>query len=682
MPHMYLSELKLWNFRKFGATGTGDFEQLNPGLIVHFHQGVNVIVGKNDSGKTAIIDAIRYALHTKSGEYIIIDDKDFYKPDNGNRTTQMRIECLFRGLSANDAGLFLECLSLENNEDGKKVQVLRINVSARRFEDGRIVVKTYAGDSSESNILPYETREYISAIYLKPLRDALQEMTHGYKSRLAQILQAHSVFGMKERDGAGKHKLESDYIALKKSIDDYFSKEEHRGREITNTINEIIKNQFLLANDNKNAVIKLTGSELPDILRQLDLILEDNKSGLGSLNLLCMAAELLLFTEQTRGLKLTLIEELEAHIHPQLQLRLIDYFDKEQQFGQFILTTHSITLGATIPLKKLIVMNADKAFSMDEISTLCSEQDYKFLHRFLDATKANLFFAKGLLLVEGDAENLLIPAIAKIIGKDLHKYGISIVNVGNTAYKRYVKIFQRRDGEPFGMPISIISDLDIRSLEYHQDQKEMKKIYHITDDIKNTLLAEFNDVVDWTNIPNIFLSEREYDDYITNNKIVGRLKKDKKTAIIEVIKKGYSDITSDDIELLRNNRRRALQGQYNNEIRIFLPKCWTLEYELAKSALSKKLALAIELSKAEMRNVNIEDEFIAERKAEIDGKYDGEITDKIAYEIFKPLNEGFVSKAITAQYLSDLLTNEDKEIIESDEYLDYIVKAIKHVTTE
>ena len=66
----------------------------------------------------------------------------------------------------------------------------------------------------------------------------------------------------------------------------------------------------------------------------------------------------------------------------------------------------------------------------------------QFLERFLDATKANLFFAKGLIMVEGDAENLLIPAIAQLIGKNLYQYGVSVVNVGSTAYKRYVNIFK------------------------------------------------------------------------------------------------------------------------------------------------------------------------------------------------------------------------------------------------
>ena len=71
-------------------------------------------------------------------ENIYIDDKDFYKSSCGNRTNQMKIECIFRGLNARDAGLFLEYLSLENEENDKKIQVLRITLSARRLEDGRI----------------------------------------------------------------------------------------------------------------------------------------------------------------------------------------------------------------------------------------------------------------------------------------------------------------------------------------------------------------------------------------------------------------------------------------------------------------------------------------------------------------------------------------------------------------
>lgn len=681
---MYLSELKLWNFRQFGTKGENDFEKSFPGLSIRFQNGVNVLIGENNSGKTAVIDAIRYILHTKSGEYIAIDEKDFYKPQNANRTSTLKIECIFRGLTANDAGLFLECLSVEDDTTGNVLHILKLTLIAKRLEDGRIIVRTYSGNGGDSCVIPYESRHLLTAVYLKPLRDALQDMTHGYKSRLSQILQAHSVFEYRDRnEESGKHRLEGHYENLKKKIDEYFHNDEHLGSEITKNLNNIIRNHFSLINDCRDAVIQLTGSELPDILRQLDLILEDNKSGLGSLNILCIAAELLLFLEQTQGLKLTLIEELEAHIHPQLQLRLLDYFNQEEKFGQFILTTHSITLGATIPLEKLIIMKDGNAFPMDAESTMCTQQDYRFLHRFLDATKANLFFAKGLILVEGDAENILLPCIAKLINRDLHKYGVSIVNVGSTAYKRYVKIFRRKAGNPFGIKIAIISDLDVRSMEYYIDKHEDGKgIYHITDAIRSKLISDHNEDVNWNDLPSLFLSESEMGDFLNANKKRTRFQKGKKSAIINTLKEGLSPLTEEDIESIRENKRQNLENEFSDEIRIFLPKCWTLEYDLARSSIAKKLALAVEFAKAEKTNKDLTQEEIDSLKTNLYKKYDHVLSPSEAYEIFKPLNDNKVSKAITAHHLSDIIDSDDKISFEEDEFLKYIVSAIKYVTND
>ena len=103
---MYLSILRLWNFRKYGVGADNA-----PGLEVHFHEGVNVLIGENDSGKTTIVDAIRYALKTQSGEFIQFDDKDFYQDVQGNRMDEFKIECVFDGLNEQDSGLFWEWLS-------------------------------------------------------------------------------------------------------------------------------------------------------------------------------------------------------------------------------------------------------------------------------------------------------------------------------------------------------------------------------------------------------------------------------------------------------------------------------------------------------------------------------------------------------------------------------------------
>ncbi len=74
---MYLSNIKLWNYRKFGAGGEIDLAK--PNLDLNLTKGLNVIIGENDSGKTAIIDAVKLVLKTHSYNYIRVDDKDFYK---------------------------------------------------------------------------------------------------------------------------------------------------------------------------------------------------------------------------------------------------------------------------------------------------------------------------------------------------------------------------------------------------------------------------------------------------------------------------------------------------------------------------------------------------------------------------------------------------------------------------
>ena len=677
---MYLSTLKLWNFRKYG-TGLDDA----PGLVVHFQNGVNVLIGENDSGKTAIVDAIRYVLRTKSGETIYFDEKDFHMAGS-IRSKWLRIECWFEGISDIEAAPFLEWMGLKKDKDGTHY-CLRLTLTATILDDGRIYPVVKAGMGNDGTPMEGKARDLLRVVYLKPLRDALQDMTHGYKSRIAQILQAHSVFGNSKRDPEGKHKLETLYNQLKKEIDEYFDQNKAQdGRIITENINDILVKNFLMAGEQRKASLSLTGSELIDILRQLDLVLECNKSGLGSLNLLCVAAELLLFLEDKKGLKLTLVEELEAHLHPQYQLRMLDYIRSQEGFGQFILTTHSITLAANIPLENLIILKENKVFPMGKEYTICEEGDYNFLHRFLDATKANLFFARGIIMVEGDAENLLLPAIAKVIERPLHEYGVSIVNVGSTAFKRYAKIFQRKDGQQMEIPVAIVTDLDVRSIEYYDDSDEERKLkmLHVTDEVK-AVLTKICSSVDFSELPEYVKTKSEFNEYLTRHKNAGSrvVKKQERDEAIQYFIDNRSEITEEAISHLRQKKADALAAIYpEGEIRLFVAKNWTLEYEIAKSGLYKELDIAVKMAKGEQAGYMVTFE---DAKKESDEAYEDGTNDAVAYQIFKPINDGSVSKAIVAQYLAEILESHPtkyKAILESDEHLEYLVEAIKHVTPE
>ena len=223
--------------------------------------------------------------------------------------------------------------------------------------------------------------------------------------------------------------------------------------------------------------------------------------------------------------------------------------------------------------------------------------DYKFLERFLDATKANLFFAKGLIMVEGDAENLLIPAIAQLIGKNLYQYGVSVVNVGSTAYKRYVSIFKRKDGKSFGMPIAVVSDLDVRALEYYDDNSKDRRTPKYW--LKETLRPELENIsrdVNYDAMVTIFGSKSAFEKEVklhktenfrpvveTMNRMKVVLTDDKKTVLDEEM-----------LAQIRKEKTKRLESDINaDRIKIFLPQAWTLEYELAGSGLYRLLATAI-----------------------------------------------------------------------------------------
>jgi putative ATP-dependent endonuclease of OLD family len=211
---------------------------------------------------------------------------------------------------------------------------------------------------------------------------------------------------------------------------------------------------------------------LTQVLERLELALmppsdrgERVRRGLGLNNVLFMAAELLLLQSQTDQIPLLLVEEPEAHLHPQLQARFVEIMSERARQAdkplQIILTTHSPLMASGIPLEEITMVAGGQLYPLEKGATWLQDDDYAFLRRFLDATKANLFFAKGVLIVEGDAENLLLPALAEKAGKSLTKHGVSIVKVGHVGLFRYSRILRRRVGLSLPVPVACIADLDI-----------------------------------------------------------------------------------------------------------------------------------------------------------------------------------------------------------------------------
>ncbi|MCR9903260.1 AAA family ATPase [Vibrio alginolyticus] len=617
---MYLHCLKLEKFRRYKQ------------LEVEFNSGLNLLVGENDSGKTAIIDGIKYVLNTQSYEYLRPCIEDFYldpTQDESHRSSEFRIECVFKGFDKEEAKHFIDWIGT----DDEKKYFLKIWLCASR-KNGRVFYDVKAGSDDEGSQVNGEARDLLRATYLKPLRDAESELTPKKGSRLSQILYNHEVFEDEE-----DNRLLKIMSLTNKAIEKFFT--HHDGKELLTDVNTYL-DDFSLENNKLNSRFNVSDSSLKSVLEKLSLKLfnqsvsENNNQGLGSHNLLYIASELLLLKKSNyQGLKLGLIEEIEAHLHPQTQIRLIEAIQKisEENKIQFILTTHSTSLASKVKLHNLVLCKDGCLYPMGKEYTKLREGDYLFLERFLDSTKSNLFFANGVILVEGDAENILLPSFAKKLGLDLSQYGVSIVNVGSTAFLRYANIFLRNDDKKLNLDISLITDVDVKPFIYEPKQTKEEKIEGV------------------------------------------------KTKI---------ELTEGEVEEKRLITKQSIIDKYEAPITAFVAPYWTLEYSIARSCMSELFYQAVYIChKTKSRDYVYTSEekvtLIAEAKATYKKwKDDDKLSvDEIAYKIYKEIVlDKKISKAVIAQVFADFISDADFDGVIEDENINYLVNAIKNVTSK
>ncbi len=451
---MYLSELRLWNFRKY-TNEDGVIDETKPHLTVPFTKGLNVLIGENDSGKTAIIDAIKLVTKTHSMEWIHLFETDF-----SLGCDQLRIEIIFTELSDSEAAPFTDKVQI--NSDTAIVSLHLVLEASKNA--GKILpyeVKAYDGTLKSMNA---NEKELIKATCLRALRDADYDLTAKKNSRLSQILMGHELF---QEGAAGKNTFENIIANANDRITEWFKDETGGAKSNKSQIKDVIDSfieSFL--SDNYESELSISDSNIKNILEKISIGIKDTTNmGLGTMNRLFMATELLHLRRMNEGVKLCLIEELEAHLHPQAQMKVIEGIQQENGV-QFILTTHSPNLASKVKISmnntSVVLCKNNDVYPLTKGRTKLEENDYAYLENFLDVTKSNLFFAKGVIIVEGWAEDMIIPVLANNLDKNLTRHEVSVVNVGSTAYLHYARILMRKDGKALNYPVSIVTDYDVR----------------------------------------------------------------------------------------------------------------------------------------------------------------------------------------------------------------------------
>lgn len=309
--------------------------------------------------------------------------------------------------------------------------------------------------------------QHISTVFIDALRDVGSSLKKS-KNPIRQIV-----------DTIEGDIKETDIYDIKKKISELNTKIAHIpqvsdiGKQVNRKLLEMIgaiyspeiKLESRLKEDFATLARYLTIS--PSNQTDIDLL------GLGHLNILYIAMKLVEF-EVNRNrelLNIMIIEEPEAHIHTHIQKTLFDNLQVTHTYTQIVMSTHSTHLSEVSDIEKVNIMkkvNEETSLVMkptnglDHFGTDILEYKRisfsKILSRYLDAKRSVLLFSKGVILVEGDGEEILIPALVKkVLGVALDEMGIGLINIGSVGFENVACIF---DESRLQRNCSIITDLD------------------------------------------------------------------------------------------------------------------------------------------------------------------------------------------------------------------------------
>jgi len=475
---MYLSSLAIENYKGINS------------LHINFDPKFNIIIGENGCHKTAVVDAIRlmYNLGNQKKDIYVSNEDFHYDIKAAAQSNRIEIKYIFAGLSPTEKGALYEYLILDPADPAKDTAQIVLIYEKREKTFPKF--SYYTGATTEQKA-DSGTFDIFQHYYLGALRDSTTDLLNARSSMLGSVIKRLSERAKSEQAFKDIIKNANDDLLKRKEVQD-----------TRTSVNSHLDEIFKISKDNQIGLRIEEASKIESIVNVIKPYLPHDKrmlvnegfdlwqNSLGFNNLIYIAVILGDIKERIADNAnqhfVLLIEEPESHLHPQLQLNLYNFLKSASSPNncQLFITSHSPTLTSKADLDNIILLreNAvniggcfenrvhEKIVEQTVKKKVLTAVDFKYrkkqLERYLDVTKSQLFFARGLLFVEGISEKLLLKSFAEFLKLKLEDHRCELVSVEGVSFYAFIHLFNSTDASKrIGHNAAIITDDDRFSKE-------------------------------------------------------------------------------------------------------------------------------------------------------------------------------------------------------------------------